>query len=372
MEAPPGTRAEILLDVVPDDIPVRSAQSDLSVAGPLAFLTTNEGSPDCTVLSERPVAVSFEATGCDHHRCSGVRTTIVTETPFDEPLLCVCSVAVPADAMPALYPLSISSATAADANNIPLEATTRDDVISVPQLPKSGALVVGTVVGLPGQEVSFDVSVDATVGAQVIGVVADIRFDPLTPVLQDDVGQPRCAVRGTPVDDSTAFFFLPRACVERGTCDYVSADFRVTDDPDRAFPSGSVMFSCRVAIAASAVPGVYPFFCQSADLRTYDTGFISTDCRDGAVRVLAPDTPMATPTATPPPPTVTRPATSTATASGTPTAAAIRTMPGAGSGGCATAAPTAAQAWCLLLPLAGLRARRRLRRPPSELSSKAQ
>lgn len=278
-------------------------------------------------------------------------------------LLYACNVEVPADATPGLYPLVINNAAATDPDGNALPIITRDDVISVPELPKSGMLFVDTVEGHPGERVWVDARLEATVAAQVIGVITGFEYGPWTQVVDNGLGEPHCLVKGL-FPAERAFYFSPPVCVERDNCTGVYVDFTVDEDPDTAVPSGSVMFSCLVAIAEAAPPGTYPLPCQNIRIVTYDTGFIDSHCNGGAIRVLGPDVPTHTPTATVTP-SVEPSSTPTSPPASTPTVAPSRTARPSDDSGCTIAAPTASSPWWLLsAPLVAALSRGRGRRRP--------
>ncbi|MGH3644237.1 MAG: hypothetical protein ACRDUX_35060 [Mycobacterium sp.] len=370
MEAPPGTILEVPVRLFGEGALVSTAHNELSVAPPLVIRAKPDGTPDCVDFPEQPVAVSFVTfsfvpPACVGAACTGVRASIDVVPPQDvQTIVYYCTVEIPWHAPPGFYPLLITSAGATDAAGNALPTTTQEDAISVPELPKSGMLFVDTVEGRPGESVWFDVTLEATVGAQVIGVITGVEYDKATQIVADDLGAPRCLVKGAFATESDFFF----SCFEPGRCVGVYVDFRVDEDPDTAFPSGSVMFSCLVAISPAALPGTYPLFCQNVRIITYDTGSIQSHCNSGAVRVLAPDAPTLTPTVTPQPPSPTPSAAPTRTqtpveptSTRTPAPAETSTVPPSltprpsDSSGCAIVVrPASNSPWLLWSPAAAL------------------
>jgi hypothetical protein len=131
-------------------------------------------------------------------------------------------------------------------------------------------------------------------------------------------------------------------------------------DSVRPIPSGTVLYECKVDIAADAAAGTYALTLSNAIAIDPDGGEIAATGIDATIIVALP---TATPTATPPPTATVEPtpiATPTATAPATVTPTTTSPRMG-GSGSCAVSRATAGSAWWLLLPLAVLRRRRQAR-----------
>ncbi|MFI5394538.1 MAG: Ig-like domain-containing protein [Candidatus Binatia bacterium] len=119
--------------------------------------------------------------------------------------------------------------------------------------PPAGALVSADAVsGQPGTSVTFNVTLHSG-GAPVAGVQDDINFDAgNAPIAARSDGNPDCT--GLLANKVAAFSFIECA---GGNCPGVRA---IVYSPTNTavIPDGSTLYSCRVAIAASAAPGIYP------------------------------------------------------------------------------------------------------------------
>jgi hypothetical protein len=371
-----GQEVEYFVYLIPEGATVEHAYHDLFIAPPIRMRGKPDGTPDCEDRVHGFSGVfSFLPPGCLGSDCTGVRASVditVPITVFGRSIYS-CMLDVPSDTPPGYYAVTLSDPRSEDPEGNPLPTTVRNNgTISVPELPKRAVLRIGSAEGLPGEMVSFDVTVETTVAAQVIGALNWIEFDPATPVRADANGDPVCAANPL-VGQPGEFRFSPAQCVPGVTCNGMDADVGSDTDPT-AFPSGSVMYSCTVAISPSAEPGSYPLFCYDLWVTDYESGFISSHCETGEIRVLAPPAPTYTPTPSPTSmPTGTETATPSATrtlpptpsATDTPTLAPTTTQRPSDPGGCAITTSAASRAaWVLLLPLLGLsRARRHGRHP---------
>ncbi len=117
---------------------------------------------------------------------------------------------------------------------------------------QAAKIVVGSASGAPGATVSVSVSLTSE-GAQVAGTQNDITFDPTTPIARKANGKPDCTVNPDIDKTGTSFAFRPNACTAE-TCTAVRALVLSTENVD-AIVDGSVLYTCRVAIASSATGG---------------------------------------------------------------------------------------------------------------------
>lgn len=361
-----GHEVDLFVYLIPEGATVATASHDLFIAPPLAIRAKVDGTPECgDGTHQYSGAFTFLPVGCVGTECTGVRASVDIDfaiTGFGRSIYS-CLIDVPADAPPGYYSVTFSDPRTEDGEGNPLPTTVRNGTISVPQLPKGAVLRVGSAEGLPGETVSFDVTVETTIAAQVIGALNFIDFDPATPVL-DTLGEPTCSTNQT-IGQPGSFSFSPPGCVGRGACTSIYADVGSTTDPT-AFPSGAVMYSCTVAISDFAKPGSYPLLCSGVDVIDYES-LIGSHCEDGEIRVLAPPTATYTPMSSP-----TFVATETAAPTAAPTApptpsvtVTSTTIPTStwrpsDPGSCAITAPdTLHGAWLLLVPLVGISLARR-------------
>jgi hypothetical protein len=180
---------------------------------------------------------------------------------------------------------------------------------------------VGSTNGLPGSTVTFQVKLN-TQGSAVGGTTNDISFDPVTPITACEVNPVFAALSNVG--------FLPTGCSPGVNCTGVRAVMLVFGG---SIPNGSVLYTCTVQIAASAVLGSsFPLTCSDATSSTPNAMPLSTQCSNAEIFVSAT---LPTPTAT---------ATPTATSAPAPALSG-------GGGGCATGDATWSRlAWMLLLP----------------------
>lgn len=130
------------------------------------------------------------------------------------------------------------------------------------------AVVLSEVSGAPGQTVSFTATL-RTGGATVAGTQNDIQFDPAnTPLARSSAGAPRCVVNSAIGKGATAFSFRPSKCSGRACNGIRALVLSVTDV--RAIADGSVLYTCKVQIPASAKPGTYPLAISAVAMSTPD------------------------------------------------------------------------------------------------------
>jgi hypothetical protein len=112
---------------------------------------------------------------------------------------------------------------------------------------------IGSASGAPGERVRFDVSLESS--EPVVAVQNDIAFEPHAPIAARTSGSPDC--RGNAATGKTALFsFQPSGCRSTMNCTGVRAIVISLENTD-PIPSGSVLYSCFVAIASDARPSTY-------------------------------------------------------------------------------------------------------------------
>jgi hypothetical protein len=209
-------------------------------------------------------------------------------------------------------------------------------------------ILVGSASGLPGGEVSIQVVLQTN--TLIRETVNDIEFRPEAAVAANSMARPLCAINPD-INKSGSFAFRPPDCVVGVDCNSIRA-LLIGISPANPIPSGSVLYACTVAIAASAAPGDYPLTCTNAQASNPDGASVRTSCIDGVVSVVGFVSP--TPTSTPPPPT------GTASPPNTPTRTQATPRSSPNDDGCQVAAQaTSGSAWLLTLPLLWLARRRR-------------
>jgi hypothetical protein len=179
----------------------------------------------------------------------------------------------------------------------PTIMTPTPTVTSTP--PPRLSIILGAPVGSPGQQVILTATL-STLGQQIIGTQNEIAFDSTnTPIARLPNGKPDCAVNPDIHKTESGFAFLAgctgvRAIVAPG----------LADEDVVAIPSGSVLYTCKVNIAASAPPGEYPMVLSGISLSDSSAQHVPGAIGiDGKIVVLATsNTPTSTPSPTMSPP----------------------------------------------------------------------
>jgi hypothetical protein len=123
-------------------------------------------------------------------------------------------------------------------------------------------------------------------GAMVIGTQNRIEFDRQTPIAAQPDGRPDCRVDEAIDKDATVFRFLPLECEPQVDCDAVRAVVLALDNVD-PIPDASVLYRCRIVIAADAAVG--PHALRNREARaSADLGqVVPTTGTDGVIEVSA-------------------------------------------------------------------------------------
>jgi DNA-binding beta-propeller fold protein YncE len=151
-----------------------------------------------------------------------------------------------------------------------------------PAPPNGGRLVVETVAGMRGEDVTFSVRLD-TERNEVVGVQNDLSFDPNVLALSLGGDQPRCRVNSD-LNKGGFFRLLP------------SGDLRAIilslSDTD-AIPGGSVLYACTVRVAADAPLGLSALEITDALASDPLGNPLSLTTTRGAIAIVAQATPTA-------------------------------------------------------------------------------
>lgn len=171
------------------------------------------------------------------------------------------------------------------------------------------SLDIGSATGARGDAVQFDVSLHT--GSQpVSGTQNDVLFDPSVPVAAQANGRPNCAVNPDIGKNGTAFAFIPAGCHSGVDCTGIRAIVIATDNND-LIPDAAVLYTCKVVIASTVPPGIYPLAASGVAasdptgariLITSNSGSLTVVPRPGEVipTVSATPTPPSYPICTPP------------------------------------------------------------------------
>ena len=118
----------------------------------------------------------------------------------------------------------------------------------------SQTIIVGNASGNAGQQVTVTVIL-LTGGTEVAGTQNDIGFQPQARIAAKGNGTPDCAVNGDIDKGSSSFAFRPSGC-SGDACTGIRALVLATDNVS-AIADGSVLYTCKVNIAANAATGDY-------------------------------------------------------------------------------------------------------------------
>jgi MYXO-CTERM domain-containing protein len=139
--------------------------------------------------------------------------------------------------------------------------------------------------GDPGQTVDISASL-STEGSEVAGTQNDITFgsDSGIAIAAKTNGRPDCAVNPDIEKGGTSFAFQPSGCTAGTDCTGVRALVLALDNVD-PIPDGSVLYTCKVAIASSASAGEKTLSNTNAGSSDPDGGALTTTGTDGRVIV---------------------------------------------------------------------------------------
>lgn len=143
-------------------------------------------------------------------------------------------------------------------------------------------LSIGSAVGKPGDQVSFDVSFKA-LGIPVAALQNDIVFHGLA-VDATAAGKPRCTVEPSINKPATAFGFLPASCTQGSNCSGLRAVVLAIDNVD-PIPEGTSLYRCTATIPAATQPGTYALGCEGATASDPGGGTVAVRCAPGQISV---------------------------------------------------------------------------------------
>jgi MYXO-CTERM domain-containing protein len=207
-----------------------------------------------------------------------------------------------------------------------------------------------------------------------------------TGVADDKCGVPDCTANDAIKKEATAFGFLPAGCSGTACTGVRALVFGIkASTANKLIPDGSVLYTCNVAISATAEDGTYPLTISNV-VMSYpsppggqipgaagDSGSVVVGVPPGPTNtpaeqptntpvVEATNTPTVTPVPVLPTATATAAATRTATPSATPSSGVVPVCPTCeDDDGCQIGASGHGPAWLLLIPAIGLLAMRRRR-----------
>jgi MYXO-CTERM domain-containing protein len=344
---------------------VAGTQNDITFGSDsgIAIAAKTNGKPDCAVnpdIDKGGTSFAFQPSGCTAGTdCTGVRALVLALDNVDPipdgSVLYTCQVAIASDAS-GVIALTNSNAGASDPDGNALPTTAVSGNVTVGGEPPSGTVItIDQAQGEAGQTIPVNVSL--TTDASIAGTQNDIAFAAPLAIVAKANGKPDCAVNEAIDKGGTSFAFQPSGCTAGTDCTGIRALVLALDNVN-PIPSGSVLYTCQVAIAEGAT-GEQTLTCSNAGASDPDGNAVPASCTNGTVIIGGP-----TPTPTDTPPVATPTDTPAATATNTAAATATHTRrptntPGGGGGndddGCAVVAPVeGSAAWMLLLPAAAL------------------
>jgi hypothetical protein len=358
---------------------VAGTQNDITFDSHARIAADEGGKPRCRVnpeIDKDGTSFAFMPNGCTPGTdCTGVRALVLSLDNLiaipNNSVLYTCDVEIAADAT-GTYPLTCSDPGAGDTDAKRIGANCTDGTITV-AVPIDATIVIGQATGAAGDSVPVTATLQTAI--EVAGTQNDITFTAEASVAARANGKPVCSVNPEIDKGGTSFAFQPSGCSPGSTCTAVRALVLALDNV-APIPNGATLYTCTIAISASAANGTYPLTCTNAGASDPDGGALVTSCVNGSVVVGVQPTPTVSPTATPsgtPTPTATG-GVDTPTVTPTPSLTATHTplpTPTRTRGphkdtdddGCAIVAPSrGGTAWMLLAPAALLLALRRRRR----------
>jgi YVTN family beta-propeller protein len=153
-----------------------------------------------------------------------------------------------------------------------------------PPNPNAVRLLVGSASGSPGGSVEVGVILDAR-GLSVAGIQIDLSFDARTVIAALADGRPDCAVNPS-IPKIIAAAFQPAGCIDY-PCWSATRVLVLSLENTDPIADGSLLFTCRVAIAADAPPGTYPLTGSNVGASSPEGEALETESVAGAVTVAA-------------------------------------------------------------------------------------
>jgi MYXO-CTERM domain-containing protein len=361
----PGTTVAVDVTLATEGSEVAGTQNDITfgdATSGIQIAARSNGRPDCAVnpdIEKGGTSFAFQPSGCTAGTdCTGARALVLALDNVDPipdgSVLYTCQIAIAASASAGEKTLSNTNTGASDPDGGALTTTGTDGRVIVAGGASDATIIVGDATGDPGTTTTFDVSLET--GTDVAGTQNDIAFAAPISIPARSNGRPDCAVNPDIEKGGTSFAFQPSGCTAGTDCTGVRALVLALDNVD-PIPTGSVMYTCQLAIAADS-SGTAELTCSNPGASDPNGGALLTECTNGTVTIGG-EGPTATPTETPSEvettPTNTPAPTNTNTAVPTNTRTIGPPPSGNDDDGCAVVAPAQSSAgWMLLLPAAAL------------------
>lgn len=290
---------EVRLTDVSPGVSIVATQNDLYFDPTQVRIgATAEGRPDCVgnpEIGKDYTQFGFLPVGCSEDgSCTGIRAVVLSLTDLSDipsgSLLYTCNASIAASADSGrLSNLPCSNAKGSDPAGGEIAVGCPDGWVEIAPrdtLPPQGIVRIAPVRGAPGESVALDVSLtDVPAGVSIAGLQNDLYFDP-TQVTFAATAQkrPDCVANPAIGKEATVFGFLPPGCFDHASCTGVRAIVLSYEDSS-AIPSGSLLYTCNVSIAASAEAGATDMLCLMALGSDPEGHAIPIGCRDGSIEV---------------------------------------------------------------------------------------
>jgi hypothetical protein len=149
----------------------------------------------------------------------------------------------------------------------------------------AASVAIGGVDAAPGETASVTVRL-RSMGDAVVAAQNTIQLGPPLSIVGRADGEPDCEANQQIDKDATTFRFHPPGCIPGAGCTSVRA---VVIAFDNLMPilDGSVLYTCRLAVAAGAAPGDYPLRNTEVGAADANGQSLAVDAVDGVVRVRA-------------------------------------------------------------------------------------
>ena len=303
-EGDPGATVTVAVSLNTQEAQVAGTQNDIGFGADsgIAIAAKANGKPDCSVnpeIDKGGTSFAFQPAGCTAGTdCTGIRALVlaldnVSPIP-DGSELYTCKVAIALDATAGDKTLANTNTGASDPDGQALATTGVDGTVTVTGItpPKPVTIVIGNANANAGDTVNVDVSLTTTV--DVAGTQNDIAFAAPLAIAAKANGKPDCVVNEAIDKGGTSFAFQPAGCTAGTDCTGIRALVLALDNVS-PIPTGSVLYTCKVPVAADAADGEYTLTCSNPGASDPDGGALDTDCTDGTVTVgeVAPSSSLA-------------------------------------------------------------------------------
>jgi hypothetical protein len=261
----PGELVSVDVALSTEGSAVLATQNRIDFTRQAFVVARGDGAPDCAVnpaIDKAATAFRFLPLGCDPAAdCAGVRAFVLSfdnlDPIADGARLYTCAVRIAADAPAGGYPLTLAEVGSSAAGGVLLPTTGISGQVTVVRSPVA-EVVIGSAQGVPGDVLQIGVVLSLIdPAAEVAGLQADFAFDPATPVVATQGGDPECTGNDEIGSGVRRFTFLPPGCTPGGDCAGVRA-FVLSLTATTPIADGALLYTCAVAIGDETPPGVYP------------------------------------------------------------------------------------------------------------------